>query len=156
MKRRALIAVVVMAQTAIASAAFAQTKPAAQAQPAPQGQQPAPSKAKWVAPVKGIASIEIIRGVSKRVGNDMVTVLKVKNMSNGAIALLRVDEYWFDKSSPPKTVSGDTYRHRSPLLPGEVVEITTRSPVKPNLYMNTFAFTHANGKIDAKVVKAFK
>jgi hypothetical protein len=148
MKRPACTAIVVMALTASASTGFAQAQPAAPAV------QPAPARAKWVAPVKGIASIEVIRGVSKKVGDDMVTTLKVKNVSNGAIALLRVDEYWFDKKQ--QTVSGDTKRHLSPLLPGEVVEITTRSPMKPNLYMNTFAFTHANGKIDAKVVKEFK
>jgi hypothetical protein len=157
MKRSAFAANVVLALTATASIAFAQAKPAAPAQSAAApAVQPAPARAKWVAPVKGIASIEIIRGMSKKVGNEMVTTLKIKNTSNGAIALLRVDEYWFDKSTPPKTVSGDTQRHRNPLLPGEVVEITTRSPVKPNLYMNTFAFTHANGKVDAKVVKQFK
>ena len=156
MKRPALIAIGVIAVTAIASAALAQAKPSAQAQPAAPTVQPAAARAKWVAPIKGIASIQLIRGVSKRVGTDMVTTLKVRNVSNGAIALLRVDEYWFDKSTPPKTVSGDTYRHRNPLLPGEVVEITTKSPIKPNLYMNTFAFTHANGKVDAKVVKEFK
>ena len=149
MKRPALIAIVVLALTSIASSAFAQAQPAAPAaNPAPA------TRAKWVAPVKGIASVEVIRGVSKKVGTDMVTVLKVKNTSNGAIALLRVDEYWFDKKQ--QNVSGDTKRHPKPLLPGEVVEITTKSPVKPNLYMNTFAFTHANGKIDAKVVKEFK
>ncbi len=147
MKHPALTAIVVMAVTASASTAFAQAQPAA---PKPQ---PAPARAKWVAPVKGIATIEVIRGTTKTVGTDKVTTLKVKNVSNGAIALLRVDEYWFDKNQT--NVSGDTYRHRQPLYPGEEIEITTRSPIKPNLYMNTFSFTHANGKVDAKVVKAF-
>ena len=154
MKRPALIAIGVIAVTAIASAAFAQAKPSAPAQSAAPTVPPAPARAKWVAPIKGIASIELIRGASKRVGNEVVTTLKIKNVSNGAIALLRVDEYWFDKNR--KNVSGDTQRHRNPLLPGEIIEITTRSPVKPNLYMNTFGFTHANGKVDAKVVKEFK
>ena len=150
MKRFPFAAGVFVALTAFASTAFAQAQPAAPTvQPAPA------SRAKWVAPIKGIATIQVVRGTSKKVGNEMVTTLKIKNVSSGAIALLRVDEYWFDKSKPPQTVSGDTQRHRNPLLPGEVVEITTKSPVKPNLYMNTFAFTHANGKIDAKVVKNF-
>lgn len=148
MKRAAFTAVVVAFVTAIASLAFAQAQPAA-----PPAQSAPATRAKWIAPVKGIASIEVIRGTSKRVGNDVVTTLKVKNMSSGAIALLRVDEYWYDKKR--QNVSGDTYRHRQPLLPGEIIEITTRSPVKPDLYMNNFAFTHANGKIDAKVVKKF-
>jgi hypothetical protein len=149
MKRPAFGAIVALALASIASSAFAQAQPAAPtAQPAPA------ARAKWVAPVKGIASIEVIRGTTKTVGNDKVTTLRVKNVSNGAIALLRVDEYWFDKKQ--QNVSGDTYRHRQPLYPGEEIEITTKSPIKPNLYMNTFSFTHANGKVDAKVVKTFK
>lgn len=152
MIRPAFAAVTAVFLAAIGSTAFAQaskTQPAA----AP-ALQPAPAaRAKWVAPIKGIASIEVIRGASKRVGNEVVTTLKVKNTSNGAIALLRVDEYWYDKKR--QNVSGDTYRHRNPLYPGEVIDITTRSPVKPDLYMNTFGFTHANGKVDAKVVKKF-
>ena len=148
MKRPAFTAILVMAMTAIASTAFAQAKPAAPtSQPAPA------TRAKWVAPVKGIATVQVIPGASKPVGDDIVTVLKVKNVSSGAIALLRVDEYWYDKSL--KTVSGDTQRHRQPLYPGEVVEITMRSPRKPNLYKNTFNFSHANGKIEVKTVKKF-
>ena len=147
MKRPASAALAAVFLAAIGSLAFAQ------AQPAAPTMQPAPARAKWVAPVKGIASIQVIRGASKRVGKEVVTTLKVKNTSNGAIALLRVDEYWYD--SKRATVSGDTYRHRQPLNPGEVVEITTRSPIKPDLYMNNFGFTHANGKVDAKVVKKF-
>ena len=142
-------ALVALTVVSMASSAFAQAQPAA-----PAAAQPAPAtRAKWVAPVKGIASVEVIPGASKKVGNDIVTVLKVKNVSNGAIALLRVDEYWFDKSL--KTVSGDTQRHRQPLYPGEVVEITMRSPSKPNLYRNTFNFSHANGKVEVKTVKKF-
>jgi hypothetical protein len=147
MMRPAFAAVTGVFLVAIGPTAFAQT------QPAVPSAQPAPARAKFVAPIKGIASIEVIRGTSKRVGSDVVTTLKVKNTSNGAIALLRVDEYWYDKKR--QNVSGDTYRHRQPLYPGEVIEITTRSPVKPDLYMNTFGFTHANGKVDAKVVKKF-
>jgi hypothetical protein len=148
MKRPAFGAVVALALASIASTAYAQ------AQPAAPTTQPAPAtRAKWVAPVKGIATVEVLPGTSKKVGNDIVTVLKIKNVSNGAIALLRIDEYWFDKSL--KTVSGDTQRHRQPLNPGEVVEITMRSPAKPNLYRNTFNFSHANGKVDAKTVKKF-
>jgi hypothetical protein len=149
MKRPAFAAIVVLVVTAIASTAFAQ------AQPASSAVQPAPARAKWVAPVKGIASVEVILGTPKKVGADVVTSIKVKNMSGGAIALLRVDEYWFDKSNPPKVVSGDTQRWPKPFYPGEVIEITTKSPFKPNLGQNTYSFTHANGKVDVKKVKKF-
>jgi hypothetical protein len=123
----------------------------AQAPPAPA------TKAKWVAPIKGIAAIELLQGQPKKVGNEMVTVLKVKNISPGAIALLRADETWYDKSL--KVVSGDTFRVKQPILPGEVVEITLKSPitpaVAPTLYRNRIDFSHANGKIDVRAVKKF-
>ena len=58
----------------------------------------APAKpAKYIAPVKGLATIEVIQSPSKRVGKEMVTVLKVRNTSKGTINLLKADEYWYDK-----------------------------------------------------------
>lgn len=116
---------------------------------------PPPAKAKWVAPLKGIASIEVIQGTSKKVGTDVVTVIKVKNMSKAPIAGFRADEYWFDKSPTPKVVTGDTARWPKPFQPGEVIEMTLKSPWKADLYTSRREFTHANGKIEAKGVKAF-
>jgi hypothetical protein len=113
------------------------------------------AKAKWIAPVKGIASIEVIQGTSRKVGNDVVTVLKVKNLSKAPIAGFRADEYWYDKSQQPKVVTGDTERWQKPFQPGEVIEMTMKSPWKPDLYTSRREFSHANGKIDAKGVKTF-
>lgn len=141
------IAFAFVCSLALASPAFAQAKPATPASQSP------PAKAKWVAPVKGLVTIEVVRTAPKKVGNDMVTVLKVKNTSDGAIALLRVDEYWYDQQR--KVVSADTERVRKPIMPGEIVEVTTKSPIKPGLYQNTYNFSHANGKVKATVVKKF-
>src|SRR5688572_21255471 len=81
-------------------------------------QAPAPApKAKWVAPVKGIAEIGYLAPQTKVVGEEIITTMKIKNLSTGSVALLRVDEYWWDKANNP--VGGDTYRHKKPLLPGE-------------------------------------
>ena len=104
-------------------------------------------------PVKGTAYVEVIQGQGKQVGGDIVTVSKVKNVSNGPIAGLRVDEYWYNQKLVQ--VTGDTQRVRAPIAPGEVVEITTRSPMKPGLYKSTLMFNHANGKVTAKGVKKF-
>ena len=126
----------------ISSLAFAQTPPPAQ-------------KAKFIPPVKGIASIEVLQMPSKRVGKDMVTVYKVRNMSKGSINLLKADEYWYDKKQ--KVVSGESYAHtKAPIQPGEVVEITLKSPYNGQMAQNQVIFTHAGGKIDARAVKAFK
>lgn len=149
-----------------ATAAFAQsTKPGASAKPpAPAStSQPAkaapttpapPARAKWVAPIKGIATVDVVKGTPKKIGGEIVTVLRVKNTSSGSIALFRVDEYWYDKKQ--QVVSGDTQRVPKPFYPGDIIEITLRSPVKPDLYMNTYNFAHANGQIKPTVVKAFK
>jgi hypothetical protein len=143
-------ALTLILSAAIVSAAFAQT-PATAPTSAPAPAQ----RAKWIAPVKGVATIQIIRGDSKKIGGDLVTTFKVKNTSNGAIALLRIDEYWYDSSPKPKVVTGDTQRYPKPFNPGEVIEITTRSPAKPGAARGQWSFSHANGKVDPKVVKKF-
>ena len=83
-----------------------------------------------------------------------MTVLKIKNTSNGAISLLKVDEYWYNKK--PEVVTGDTQSYRKPFNPGEVIEVTMKSPIKPDLYKSQYAFSHANGTIQAKTVKKFE
>lgn len=124
--------------------------------PAAVAQPQAPAKpAKYIPPVKGVATIEVIQMPSKRVGSEMVTVLKVRNTSKGSINLLKADEYWYDTKM--QIVSGSQYAHKkAPIQPGEIVEITLRSPVKPNLSRNQVMFRHANGDAKATPVKAFK
>lgn len=148
MTRSALAAAAALCISALASPAFAQAaKPATPTATAPA------APAKWSKPVKGTAYVEVIRGSSKRQGNDMVTGLKIKNTSDGAIALFRVDEIWYDHKL--KQVTGDSYTFHRPVNPGEVVDVTLKSPMKPDLYQSQYAFSHANGKINAKQVKKF-
>ncbi len=121
-------------------------------------QAPAPAqRAKFIPPVKGTATIEVMQSPSKHVGKEMVTVIKVRNTSTGSINLLKVDEYWYDGSKPAQIVSSSQYAHRkAPILPGEIVEITLKSPYSAKMRQNQMMFLHANGKVDAKAVKAFK
>jgi hypothetical protein len=72
-------------------------------------------------------------------------------MSTGSIALLRVDEYWYDKAG--QMLPGDSQRIRKPILPGEVIEVELRVPKNPKFFQNQYKFSHANGNIDAKLVK---
>jgi hypothetical protein len=111
------------------------------------------TKAKFVPLVKGVAEIEVIQGASKAVGKDIVTVLKIKNTSSGSIGLLRVDELWYNKDL--KHVTGDSQAIRRAILPGEIVEVTLKSPTVPNLYRSQYSFSHAGGTIKAKAVKKF-
>lgn len=152
MKRVALTSAVFLGFLAVAPGAIAQ---AAKATPAgPQaGPPPAVAKARMSTPVKGTAFVEVIQGQGKQIAGDMVTVSKVKNVSNAPIAGLRVDEYWYNQKLVQ--VTGDTQRIRAPIAPGEIVEVTTRSPMKPGLYKSTLMFHHANGKVTAKGVKKF-
>ena len=141
----------------LASSASAQSRPGAQApatKAAPVAAAPAPAApARFVKMFKGTAEIQVLQSPPKKVGADMVTVLKLRNMSPAAVSLLKVDEYWYNQKM--QVVSGDTQAHRKPFNPGEIIEITMKSPVKPNLYKNQFAFSHANGDVKAKAVKKF-
>jgi hypothetical protein len=132
--------------------ALAQTPPA---QPATQAAATSAAPAKWIPPVKGLATAEVIRGQSRKIGNDMVTVLQVKNTSKGAIALLGVEEIWYDNSTPRKIVTGDQQKVKKLINPGEVVEVTMKSPYKAGAAVSQHMFTHANGKVDVKAVKKF-
>jgi hypothetical protein len=151
MNRTALLCSLAFAPAALAQAAKPQ---AAKATPATPTTAPAPAaKAKFAPVVKGLASIEMIQGKSNRVGGDIVTVLKVKNTSSGAIALLRIDELWYNQKL--QQVTGDSQKVLKPIQPGEIVEVTMKSPVKPDLYRSQYAFSHVNGKVDVKGVKKF-
>ena len=155
MKRFAVTSAVLLGFLALAPGAFAQAAKATAATPATPAAAPAPAvaKARMTTPVKGTAYVEVIQGAPKKVGADMVTVSKVKNVSNGPIAGLRIDEYWYNQKLVQ--VTGDTQRVRAPVAPGEIIEITTKSPIKPDLYKSTLMFNHANGKVTAKGVKKF-
>jgi len=147
MSRSALtLLVAVTSSLLFSSAAFAQAaKPAAPAQAAP------PAKARWVAPVRGTATIGMLKPVTKVVGDEVVTKIKLKNMSTGAIALLRIDEYWYDKQGT--MLPGDTQRVKKPILPGEVVEIELKVPKNPKFFQNQYKFSHANGDIKVESLK---
>ncbi|HEX2340050.1 MAG TPA: hypothetical protein VHI98_06175 [Vicinamibacterales bacterium] len=140
-------------RSALALAAFVVVVPvaAAQAPPATSSGAP-PAKAKYVPPVKGVAEIGILKPDTKVVGNEVVTKIKVKNLSLGAIHLLRVDEYWYDKKG--NMLPGATERWRKPFMPGEVIEFQLRVPKNPAFFQNTYKFTHANGQCKAKTLKA--
>jgi len=115
-----------------------QAKPAAPAAPAT-----APGK--LAPPVRGEAELGYTKPVTKRTGTNIVTTIKVKNLSTGAIAGLKVDEFWYDKAGDP--VTGDTFRYRKPLQPQEVIEVTLTTPVNPKMDRNQYKFEHLNGTI---------
>ena len=141
----ALGAVVLLAASAFAG----QTKPAT---PAPQAAPAAP--AKFVPPIRGEAQVSMTKPVTTRTKDEIITKFKVKNPSaTGSIAGLKISEFWYDKGGNP--VSGDEFRYRKPLMPGEVIDIELRSPVNPNMSSSQYKFEQANGQVKPTVVAKF-
>ena len=149
----ALLSTVLLATSALAGqakkpAAKPAEKPAAAAQAAPAA--PA-APAKFVPPIRGEAPVQMTKPVVKRTGNEVVENFKVKNAStNGSIAGLKISEFWYDKGGNP--VSGDEFRYRKPLMPGEVIDVELRSPIKPNMKNSQYKFEQQNGGVKPTVV----
>jgi hypothetical protein len=139
------VAAVVLLTT---SARAGQAKPV----PAPQAAPAAP--AKYVPPIRGEAEVNMTKPMTKRTGTEIITTFKVKNASaTGSIAGLKISEFWYDKGGNP--VSGDEFRYRKPLMPGEIIDIELRSPVNPKMASSQYKFEQANGAVKPKVVAKF-
>ena len=131
------------------SALAGQAKPAT---PAPQAPPAAP--AKFVPPIRGEAPVSMTKPVTSRTKDEIITKFKVKNPSaTGSIAGLKISEFWYDKGGNP--VSGDEFRYRKPLMPGEVIDVELRSPINPNMKNSQYKFEQANGAVKPKVVAKF-
>ena len=136
----------------VAGTAAAQSAPAKPTGTAGQAAPAAP--AKMVPPIRGQANLGVTKPVTKAITEGgkpfIVTTMKVKNMSSGAIAGLKADEFWYDKQNNP--VAGDTFRYRKPLQPQEVIEIQFKVPRDPKMASNQYQFSHANGTIKTELV----
>ncbi len=103
-------------------------------------------------PVKGEARVEFIEGPPTRAKGEILTKVKVRNTSKGSIALLAVEEYWYNRKR--EIGSNGIYRHKKLLNPGEIIEFTIAAPEKPDLDgRNMLMFKHANGTIKPTKVK---
>ena len=138
-RRSVFFATACLVSLLVPAVVFAQSKPATSTAPAPA------APAKWVPPIKGEATLEFWQGKQTRVKGEIVSPLKVKNTSKGSIALLTVEEFWYNPKR--EIASNGVYRHRALLNPGEVIEFSIKSPDKPGLYTNMLTFKHANGNI---------
>lgn len=119
-------------------------------------QQPAATpaaKPKLTEPMRGTAVIAVLKPIVKVKGAEVVTTLTVKNMSYGAIAGLRVDEYWYDKTG--NIIGGDSKRMKTLVQPDEVVTFELHTPKDPKMNRNSYQFSHVNGKVRADTVPKF-
>jgi hypothetical protein len=153
---RAIAALAVCGGLLVATPVLAQKKttppPAQPAAAAPQAQANAP--AKFVPVLRGVAEIQVLPTVTKVKGNEVVTTITVKNISQQAIAGLKVEEFWWDKAGAP-AAGGDTKRVAKPLNPGETYTFTLQDVKDQNMFRNTYQFSHANGTVKTKQVKKF-
>jgi len=107
---------------------------------------------KFTPPIRGQASIDIVRTPTRRDGQTLVTKIQVRNTSSAPIARLQVVETWYDKSN--NIIPGGKGEIPGLLQPGEVSTIEVRTPVNPNMNASKLMFTHANGTVDPKQVKS--
>ena len=125
----------------LAPVAVAAQTPAPAAQAAPR---------KLISPQRGDANVEITKPDTKVAGNEVTTIIMIKNVSPAPIAGLKVEENWYAKDGTP--VGGGVYRHARPLMPNEVIRVELKSPRNAKMNSNQYQFTHANGSIKPKVV----
>jgi hypothetical protein len=104
------------------------------------------AKPKFLPPVRGEALLGYTVPATKRAGGEIVTTIKVKNMSTtNNVVGLKVEEFWYDKKGDP--VTGGEYRHRKPLGPGEMLDVVIHTPTNPGMDRNSYKFSHANGTV---------
>ena len=107
-----------------------------------------------MAALRGLAEVGYLQPETRRDGDDIVTTFQVKNLALGAIAGLKIDEFWYDVDGNP--VGGASERLRQPLLPGEEVTIELRVPSNSQINNSNYVFSHQNGDIRATELAEFR
>ena len=143
----------ILALTVVVGVLLTASIGSAQATGQTAAQTPPGGKVAWVNPIRGTVEIAYLSPDVKRVKGEVVTVIKVKNMSNGPVARLKVEEFWWDKGNNP--VSSNQDWSRKPVMPGEIVTFTMTTPADPRMFRNNYKFSHANGDIKPKLVPKF-
>ncbi len=111
----------------------------------------AEERPRFIAPIRGPADIAYLAPDTTVESGEVVTRIVLQNRATGAIAGLKVDEFWWDSDRNP--LPGDSQRLREPLMPGEVAEIELRVPRDNRMNQNQYSFSHANGQINAQLVE---
>jgi hypothetical protein len=104
---------------------------------------------KLVPTVRGTALIAYTQPIARRESDFVITTIRVKNLSENAIAGFQVDEFWFDTDG--NTVTGDRFRLREPLLPEQVLDVELRVPRNSAMDRSNYEFSHQNGDIEANL-----
>ena len=104
---------------------------------------------------RGQAEIGYTQPTARRgTGDDRgfnITSIRIRNLSQNAIAGFQVDEFWYDGDG--NTVTGDQARRRLPILVNEVCDIELRVPVVSAMDASNYEFSHQNGEIKATLLE---
>lgn len=103
-------------------------------------------------PFKGQADVEYMAPVTKKVGDNVVTTIKVKNMASAPLARLKIAETWFDKAG--NIVAAGESTLAKPLATGAVDTIVIETPWTAKMNGNSWNFSHGNGLVKPKRVKS--
>jgi hypothetical protein len=143
----------VVAATLVSTTMYAGAALAAQATQAPPMQSVLAGK-KFTPPVKGEALVEFTQPVTKRNGANVVTMIKVRNMSAAPIARLQVTETWYDKDGG--VVTGSKGVVTGLIQPQEIQTVTITTPFNAKMASNNWNFSHAYGSVKVAKVKTLE
>ena len=142
-----------VAATIVTTTVYAGATLAAQATQAPPMTQVLAGK-KFTPPVKGEALIEFTQPVTKRVNENVVTTIKVRNQASAPIARLQVAETWYGADN--SIVAGGKGVINGMLQPGEIQTLEIKTPYSAKMRSNNWNFSHANGTIKVAKVKSLE
>ena len=102
-----------------------------------------------VATIRGPGQVGYLQPRPRRDSGDMVTTFRVQNISNGALAGFKVDEFWYDDDG--ETVTGGTFLMQRPFLEDQIIEVEIRTPRSPRMARSNYEFSHKNGVVEANL-----
>ncbi len=101
----------------------------------------------------GLARVQVLTPETRVEGDEVITTVRVRNVSKDWIARFMVTEHWYDEQG--NAVRSSSRRHEKPFMPGEVIEMELRTRKNPKFYQNQFEFSHANGNVKDFTVGSF-
>ena len=101
----------------------------------------------------GLARVQVLTPETRVEGDEVITTVRVRNVSKDWIARFMVTEHWYDEQG--NAVRSSSRRHEKPFMPGEVIELELRTRKNPKFYQNQFEFSHANGNVKDFTVGSF-
>jgi hypothetical protein len=96
-------------------------------------------------PIKGQAEVDFMQPVTKRNGDVVTTMVRVKNTSPAPIARLTIAETWFDKGGA--IVANGQGSLEKVLDPGAVETVTIQTAWNAKMNGNSWNFSHAYGNV---------